>query len=50
MTQDEQEDFDERAGILEFCAGFEREEAERLAKKMTGRRDSIKKIDTITDK
>ena len=40
MTQDEQEDFDERAGILEFCAGLEREEAERLAREIIGRRDS----------
>lgn len=49
MTQDEQEEFDERAGILEFCGGLDREEAERLAKKIIGRLDSIKKISTITD-
>jgi hypothetical protein len=30
--EDEQEFFEERAGILEFDAGFAREEAERLAR------------------
>ena len=40
MTQDEREDFDERAGVLEFCAGLEREEAERKAREIIGRRDS----------
>ncbi len=29
------ERFEERAGILEFCAGFPRNEAERIAKRET---------------
>jgi hypothetical protein len=31
LTEDELEHFNERAGILEFCAGYEQEEAELLA-------------------
>ncbi len=31
MTDDQREAFEERAAILEFCAGLERAEAERQA-------------------
>jgi hypothetical protein len=31
MTDDQREQYEERAGILEFCAGMTREEAERVA-------------------
>jgi len=34
MTKDEQERFEERAAILEYDAGYTREEAERLAREM----------------
>ena len=31
LTEDEQEAWNERAGILEYCAGFARRDADRLA-------------------
>ena len=34
MTDDQREEYEERAGILEFCAGMTREEAERVAMAM----------------
>lgn len=34
MTDDQREQYEERAGILEFCAGMTREEAERVAMEM----------------
>jgi hypothetical protein len=34
MTDDQREQYEERAGILEFCAGMTREEAERAAMEM----------------
>jgi hypothetical protein len=34
MTDDQREAYEERAGILEFCAGMTREEAERVAMQM----------------
>jgi hypothetical protein len=34
MTADQREEFDERAGILEFCAGMSRADAERMAAEM----------------
>jgi hypothetical protein len=36
MTADQREEFEERAGILEFCAGHTRAEAERIAAEMLG--------------
>jgi hypothetical protein len=36
-TQDEQERFEERAAILEYCAHLPRAEAERQARDMGGR-------------
>jgi hypothetical protein len=34
MTDDQREQYEERAGILEFCAGMTREEAELVAMRM----------------
>ena len=34
MTDDQREQYEERAGILEFCAGMTREEAELMAMAM----------------
>lgn len=34
MTDDQREQYEERAGILEFCAGMTRKEAERVAMAM----------------
>ena len=34
MTDDKREAYEERAGILQFCAGMTREEAERVAMAM----------------
>jgi hypothetical protein len=34
MTDDQREAYEERAGILEYCAGVTREEAERVAMQM----------------
>lgn len=34
MTEDEREWIEERAAILEFDAGFSRQEAEKMARKM----------------
>jgi len=34
VTEDQREAYEERAGILEFCAGMTREEAERVAMEM----------------
>lgn len=34
LTDDEVEAWNERAGILEFCAGFSRQDADRLARVM----------------
>ena len=34
MTDDQREAYEERAGILEYCAGMTREDAERLAMEM----------------
>jgi len=31
MTDDQREEYEERAGILQYCAGMTREEAERVA-------------------
>jgi len=34
MTDDQREQYEERAGILEFCAGMTREDSERVAMAM----------------
>jgi len=34
VTEDQREAYEERAGILGFCAGMTREEAERVAMEM----------------
>ena len=34
MNEHQREAYEERAGILEFCAGMTREEAERVAMQM----------------
>jgi len=34
VTEDQREAYEERAGILEYCAGMTREEAERVAMEM----------------
>jgi len=34
VTDDQREAYEERAGILEYCAGMTREEAERVAMAM----------------
>ena len=34
VTDDQREQYEERAGILEYCAGMTREEAERVAMQM----------------
>ena len=39
MTPDERELWEERAAILEFDAGFSRDEAERLAREQLERHD-----------
>lgn len=44
MTQEQQEYYDDRAAIYEYCAGKSREEAERLA--MKDMRDKFKEGET----
>lgn len=39
LTDDEVEAWNERAGILEFCAGFSRQDADRLARVMVQKKE-----------